>query len=162
VLVHYKQEDQTEEYAYLVDHHDCKKVADSGKYEAIHVVGDALTDSLAECVDEDLADNEKKDTKGNVTQWPSILKSSHNEQDLHNGVDCEEYGAENVEDDEKANSVVRPQTGPALEGQDADDESNGEHGGRADSEQPDTQECALEPGGTTPQSTSSETMVSRK
>ena len=129
--------------AYLVDHHDCKEVADSGKYETIHVVGDALTDSLAECVDKDLTDDEEEDAKGNVTQWPSILKSSHNEQDLHDGVDCKEYGAENVEDDEETNSVVGTQTGPTLEGQDADDESNGEHGGRADSEQPDTQECAI-------------------
>lgn len=106
-------------------------------------MGDALTDSLAERVDEDLANNQEEDAKSNVTQWPSILKSSHDEQDLHDGVDCKEYGAENVEDDEEANSVVGTQTGPALEGQDADDESDGEHGGRADSEQPDTQECAI-------------------
>jgi len=106
-------------------------------------VGDSLTDSLAECIDEDLADNEEEDAKSNMAQWPSILKSSHDEQDLHDDVDCEEYGAKDVEDDEKTNSVVGTQTGPALEGQDADDESDGEHGGRADSKQPDTKECTI-------------------
>lgn len=30
-----------------------------------------------------------------------------------------------------------------MEGQDADDEGDGEHGGRANSEQPDTQECSV-------------------
>lgn len=70
-------------------------------------MGNALTDSLAECVNENLADNKEENTKGNVTQWPSILKSSHNEQDLHDDVDCKEYGAEDVEDDEEADSIVR-------------------------------------------------------
>ena len=131
------------EYAYLVDHHDCEEVAHSGKYKAVHIVGNTLTYCLAEGVDENLANNEEEDAKGNVTQRPSVLESSHNEQDLHDDVDCEEYGTEDVEDDEEADGVVRTQPGPALESQDADDKSDGEHGGRADSEKPDTQECTI-------------------
>jgi hypothetical protein len=100
LLVQDEQEDEKGEYDYLVDHHDCKKVADGCKYETVHIVSDSLTDSLAECVNDDLADNEEEDAKGNMSQWPSILKGSHNEQDLHDGVDGEEYGAENVENDE--------------------------------------------------------------
>lgn len=59
-------EKKTREDSYLVDHHDSKKVTDGGKDETIHVVSNTFADRLAECIDEDLTNNEEEDTKGNM------------------------------------------------------------------------------------------------
>lgn len=131
------------EESYLVDHHDCKEVADSGEDETIHVMGNAFADGLAESVDKYLAYDEEENAEGDVTQRPSVLKCSGDEQNLHDDVDSEEDCVEDVKNDKEANSVVRAETTPALEGQDADEESDGEHCSRADSKQPDAQEGSI-------------------
>lgn len=85
-----------ERSSYLVDHHNCKKVTNGSKNETIHVVSDSFADGLAECINEDLTNNEEEDAKGNVAQGPSVLECSNNEQDLHDNIYGEEDGAEDV------------------------------------------------------------------
>ena len=59
---------------YLVHHHDTEKVADSSKEQAVQVVADSSADLGTESVKNDLAYNEEKQAKGNVTQRPAVVE----------------------------------------------------------------------------------------
>lgn len=98
--------------AYLVNHHDSQQIAHSRKEQAVKVVANACTQLAADGVQDNLADDEEEDTEADVAEWPAVLQSAGDQQDLQDDVDEELDGVEQVEDDEQANSVRRTQTGP--------------------------------------------------
>ena len=59
---------------YLIYHHDTEKVTDGGKEQAVQVVADSSADLGTESVKNDLADNEEKQAKGNITQRPAVVE----------------------------------------------------------------------------------------
>lgn len=97
---------------------------------------DIVANGIAEDVENDLADDEEKNTKANVAQWPAVLEGAHNENDLADHVYEEEDGVYNVGDNKDADGVGRAQAGPVLEGQEGDGAADDEHGERAESQQP--------------------------
>lgn len=129
--------------AYLVNHHDSKKVAHGGKEQTVHVVLDALTNVRVEDVEDKLTNDEEEDAKGNVPQRPPVLQSTHDKQDLHDQIDTDEDGVQDVEDDKEANGICGTQCSPALESGQTDEESDGEHEDGADAQQPDGEEGAV-------------------
>lgn len=119
---------------YLVHHHDSQEVQESREEEAIHVVLHVRANGLGQGVKQDLANNEGENTEADVPQRPALLQGAHNQKSLHNDVDEEEDGGENVDDHEEANGVFRVQAAPALECEQSNDKADGEHGKTADAQ----------------------------
>lgn len=101
----------------LVNHHDCEKIADGRKEEAIKIVLDIVADGVAEDVEDNLANNEEEDAKANVAQWPAVLECANNEDDLADHVYEEEDGVDDVGYNKDADGVGGAQAGPVLEGE---------------------------------------------
>lgn len=78
-----------------------------------------------------------------MSQWPSILQSTRNKQDLHDKVDEYENSTEDIEDNEEADRFGRSQCTPALKCGQTDEEGNGKHDGCAGSQQPDGESGAV-------------------
>ena len=116
----------------LVDHHDRQEVADGCEEESVHVVLDPLADSLTEQVHNDLTDDEEEDAKRNVSEWPSLLQCTRDQKDLHNDVDEEEDGAEDVDHNEQSDRVQRSKSCNTLESENTDSKADEEHDERAD------------------------------
>lgn len=102
-----------------------------------------VANRLAECIEQHLSDNERKDSKSNVSQRPSSIQSSQHQNDLHDNVHKQEQGAEDVDHDEDANGVLGSKASPALECQEGDGEGDEEHGDTASTEQPDGKRGAV-------------------
>lgn len=48
----------------------------------LHIV----TDSVAEPVKQDLADNEDQSTDDDISEWPTVLERVHDQQNLHDEI----------------------------------------------------------------------------
>ena len=127
----------------LVDHHYAEQVRDGGEKDSVEIVLNAVADFGAEDIQQDLTDDEEENTKGDVSEGPSFLQCADDQEDLHNDVDKDENGAEDVDHDEQSDCVCWAHSANALEGEDADRKADQEHDGRADSEQPDGQGRAV-------------------
>ena len=103
----------------------------------------AVADGIAKDVKDDLANDEEKDTKGDIAQRPSVIECTKNEQDLTRRIYEETYGVHNVRDDEDANGVLRVHSSPALESKERDGAAYDEHGERRQSQQPYRKSCAI-------------------
>lgn len=113
--------------SYLVDHHDRKKVQESRKEEAVHVVLHVGADGLGKCVKQDLADDKSCHAESDVPQRPAFQQSADDQHDLHDDVDEKEDRREEVDNDEESNRVVRAKTTPTLESEQGDDKADDEH-----------------------------------
>ena len=116
---------------YFVDHHDGKEVTDGGEEQAVEVMLDLVADVGGKDVENDLSGHEEEDAKANVAQWPAILQRVDDEEDLHDEVDPDADGIDDVQDDKEADGVGGPQAGPALEGHERDGKRDDKHGERA-------------------------------
>lgn len=114
--------------SYLVDHHDGQQIADCREEEAIEVVADPFTDSIAEDIQNHLSNNEEENTKGNITQRPTVFERPNNQQDLTAEVDEEHDRVYDVGDDEDADGVLVVQAGPILESEQRHSAGDDEHG----------------------------------
>lgn len=121
----------------LVDHHDCKQVANSRKEKPIEIVLDTIADDVAKDVEDDLSDDEEENSKDDIAQWPAVLQRTQDKDDLADEVDEEEDGVDDVGDNEDANGVLSVQTGPVLECEEGDGAADDEHAERRQSQQPD-------------------------
>jgi hypothetical protein len=111
----------------LVYHHDCEKIADGGEKETIEVVLHLVADGVTKDVQDNLADDEEEDAKGNVTNRPAVFQRTHDEDDLADSVHEEEDGVDNVRDNEDADGVVGAQARPVLEGEQRNGAANDKH-----------------------------------
>lgn len=123
--------------AHLVHHHHSEQIAHRRKHQPIKVVLHGKANVLAKNIEQNLPDNEEEDGEEDVSQRPALLQRAHHEQHLHDGVDGEEDGVENVDDDKQANGVGWAQPGPALEREERDGEADDEEGERGEAQQPD-------------------------
>lgn len=112
--------------AYLVHHHNTKKVTHGCQEKTVKVVTNGSADLAAECIHEHLARNEKENTKGNISKRPTVLESSSHQKDLHGNVNKQLGGVQEVQHNEKADSVCGTKTSPALERGERNKEANGE------------------------------------
>jgi hypothetical protein len=71
----------------LVDHHDCKQVADGCEEQTVQVMLDLVADDVAEDVQDDLTNDKEEDAKGDVTERPAVFQRSNNQDDLAHNVD---------------------------------------------------------------------------
>lgn len=62
---------------------------------------------------------------------------------MHDEVDEQKNGTQDVQDDEEASGVCGTESTPALEGCQRDEESYGEHDGGARAQQPDGERSAI-------------------
>jgi hypothetical protein len=129
--------------ANLVDHHDCKQVADGREEETIQVVLDLVADNVAEDIQDDLTDDEEENAEGDVTERPAVFQCSDNENDLADHVDEEQDGVHDVCDNEDANGVLGVKSSPALERQEVYRATNDEHRERGQPKQPYGKGCAV-------------------
>jgi hypothetical protein len=111
----------------LVDHHDCKQVADRRKEQPIEVVLGAIADNVAKDVQDDLSNHKEEHAEDDVAQRPAVLQRTHDKDNLADEVDEEEDGVDDVGEDEDANGVLSVQTSPVLEGEKGDGAANDEH-----------------------------------
>ncbi|KAJ8114255.1 hypothetical protein OPT61_g3818 [Boeremia exigua] len=123
----------------LVNHHDCKQIADGCKEQAIEIVLDSVADGVAEDIQNDLSNDEEENAKNNVTHRPAVLEGADNENDLADEIDEEEDGVDKVGNDEDADWVLSIQARPVLEGQKRNGAANDEHGQGSQAQQPDRQ-----------------------
>ena len=98
---------------------------------------------LAKDIKYDLSNREREDAKPNMPQRPPLLQRAQNQQHLHNHIDCQKHGAENIHHDEQSHRVIRAQTRPALERNERDGEADDEDQQAADAEQPDGERGAV-------------------
>jgi hypothetical protein len=94
----------------------------------------AVADGIAKDVKDDLANDEEKDTKGDIAQRPAVIECTKNEQDLTRRIYEETYGVHNVRDDEDANGVLGVHSSPALESKERDGAAYDEHAERRQSQ----------------------------
>lgn len=94
-------------------------------------------------VEHNLTGNKEKDTKGNVAQGPAVLEGAGDEEHLHDHVDKQLHGVEQVEDDKQANGVGGREAGPAHKGANGDEKGNGKGNERAGAQQPHGQRGAV-------------------
>lgn len=128
---------------YLVDHHNRKEVEQGREEKSIHVMLHIVADGFGEGVQQNLADDESCNAKADVPHGPTLLQSAENQHDLHDNVDEQEDGGEDVDNNEETDGVVRAQTGPSLESQQRDHEADDEHGQAANTQKPDRERRAI-------------------
>ena len=121
----------------LVHHHDGQQVADGGEKQAVEIVLRALADRVADHVQNHLPDDEEEDPERDVAQGPAVLERVHHEDDLHDDVDEQADGVEQVQHHEQADRVRGCQPGFSLEGQDRDRAREQEHADGGAAEKPD-------------------------
>lgn len=73
---------------------------------------DSFADGRAEGVQDNLARDEEEDAEGDVAQRPAVLEGACHEDDLHDDVDEELDGVEQVENHEDADGVGGSKAGP--------------------------------------------------
>lgn len=129
--------------AYLVDHHHSQQVADSSKEQAIEVVVNRLTDPRAEGVENDLADDEEHRGGSEIPQRPAVLQSVHHEDDLHDEVDEQTDGVDDVQHNKQARGIRRRQSRPALKREQRDDKRQRKHRHTGEPQQPNRQKRAV-------------------
>lgn len=100
---------------------------------------DVFAHPLAEDVENDLTDNEEKDSKGNMAQWPPILQRIHHENHLHHHINQQLHPIDQVQDDKQPRRVPRPQSRPPLKGKQTDGKGNDQHSQTRQPQQPDRQ-----------------------
>ena len=120
----------------LVDHHDSQEIAGCRNEQSVNIVACGLANSRAQRVQNNLANNEEDDGKGDIAQRPSVLQCAHNEDDLHGKVNDELDGVQEVQDNKEADRVGRAKAGPRFEGSQGDQEGYDECDKRSQSEQP--------------------------
>jgi hypothetical protein len=111
----------------LVNHHNCKQIADGRKEQAVEVVLHTVADGVAEDVQNNLSDNEEENAKHNVSHWPAVLKGTQNKDNLADKVDKKEDGVDDVRDNEDTDRVLSIQTSPVLEREQGNGATNDEH-----------------------------------
>lgn len=121
----------------LVHHHDGEQIADRGEEQAVEIVLRAFADLVADDVENHLADDEEEDAEGDIAQRPAVLEGVRHEDDLHDDVDEQADGVEQVQHHEQADRVRRPQPGLALECQDRDGAGEEEHADGGAAQEPD-------------------------
>ena len=77
-----------------------------------------MADSIAEHVEEHLANNEEENPKGDISERPAILQGVRNKYNLHGQVDQEAYAINQVQHHEEANGVGWAQSSFPFECQD--------------------------------------------
>ena len=77
-----------------------------------------IANSITEHVEDDLANDEEENPKGDVSKRPAILECVCDKYDLHGQVDQQAYAVNQVQDHEEANGVGRTQASFPLERQD--------------------------------------------
>jgi hypothetical protein len=120
----------------LVDHHDAKQVTDGSKEQSIEIVIKLVANLLGECIQNDLTYGKEEDSKYNITQWPSILQGSHDQQNLTDNIDRDKQGIKNIQQYEQARCLGWVQTSIAVEGKESNHSSDDEHDCASTTEEP--------------------------
>ena len=97
----------------------------------------AFANLVADDVQDHLSHNEEKYPKGDVSQRPSVLQGVRYKYDLHNDVDEQTYSVQEVQHNEQAHRIRRPEPGFALERQDRDRAGEQEHADGGAAQKPD-------------------------
>lgn len=103
----------------------------------------SCADFAAEGIKNDLSGDEKEDSKGNITQWPSVVQRSGHQKDLHAHVYEQLNGIQQIQDDKQADGVGWVQTSPSFESGERNEEADGKRNERANSHHPDREWRAI-------------------
>jgi hypothetical protein len=93
-----------------------------------------ITDLDAEGKEEDDSNGVKTDTKEQISNDPSVVQSSYNQDELRDKVDDYTDERENQVGDEKPNGVVERHAGVSVECRDCDKEADSKDGQTGESE----------------------------
>lgn len=97
----------------------------------------SFADGVAEDIEDDLANNEEENAKGNIAQRPAVFQRADYEEDLAGNIYEEADCTQNVCNDEDTDGVFWRQAGPSFEREQRDCGADDEHCERGKSEQPD-------------------------
>lgn len=106
-------------------------------------MADGGANLCADGIQNDLADNEEEDTKGNVAQRPAVLQGSNDKKNLEGDVDEKLDGVKQVEYDEQSDGVGGAEACPRLEGRKRNQETDGKCYDAAYTEKPDGKRGAV-------------------
>ena len=95
-----------------------------------------LADFVSNGVEDHLTDDEDEDAKGDVDEWPAVLEGICDEDDLHDDVDKEAQGVEEIKDHEETERVERSEPTFVFESKDADAAAEDEHPDGCAAEEP--------------------------
>ena len=85
----------------LVDHHDAQKHTQSKEEQPVDIMLDSITYRHTERKQEDLRNNEEHCAKNDITNRPSVIECTEDEDKLRDDVDCgADDGPEDVHDPE--------------------------------------------------------------
>lgn len=104
---------------------------------------DSITDRVAERIEDNLSNDEEECSESQVTQWPSFLQCVDDKNDLHDEVYEQFDRGDEVEYDEKSQSLRRSHASPWFECSKRDQESNNKHTNRGRSKEPDWHERSV-------------------
>ena len=119
----------------LVDHHDAQEHAKREEKEAVDVVFDRVADRDAESEQDYLSDGEEGGPEYDISDGPTVFKSSEHENELRDDVDHgADQGPQDV-DNPESDGLGEAKSDKFLEGGDGEEEADAEDDQTRDSQE---------------------------